>query len=657
MAKKNKSKPVAKKAKTAHVDLNELATKAWGHYRDYLESCENEDNPEGDTDELTEILDLLTPHVAKLSKDTKIKSFKTKESLLPVLISVVSYMLADFAISRFLQPLPDDEGDTAESMEEVQMYLESAVTYFPDNCSAWSMGANFGRMTKRLSPLQKIAAWYEKAADQAVRVRKGALTLLDDESIEDSVKEWIELLLMNQVAGVEIVDGPDGGDDDEEEEEDEEDEEDDGVWSSSSVESTSRFMAAMLRSTTGDHDQALKHLKEFPLNDRLHPNVWLGKETKPAKASKKAKPATTSDGSKTPTSFQIPGGLLPTDVYERLCKVFAPGAAYWKESDYDTRGYYSYFMDKLPPGQAPANLFEQVTEEHLMPLAVKQLGEETAAEICGFEWWVHTRPIQANLGHNLHFDTDEALLSQEGKITHPILSSVLYLTGGEQGGATVVLDQTPDDEKNAEQCWRSVPKDNSFLVFPGNLLHGVLPCPGKTPVQEAPPASKSEESIVVSDLWKDPASSSPAVPVKHRLTLMVGFWTRRVPDKMKNQRLYGPCGPMPPCTDEHTWVQEISKGYGGKKNKKSKKVAATKTITDDANFKTVAIPKITPTWESFHSTASQDEQPLMIPRAIDHRFFVHSGSMCFRESLFERDEFDEMEEEDEEDEEEEDQEE
>jgi hypothetical protein len=301
-----------------------------------------------------------------------------------------------------------------------------------------------------------------------------------------------------------------------------------------------------------------------------------------------------------------------------------------------------------------------------LPLAEKQLGEETAAEICGFEWWVHTRPIQANLGHNLHFDTDEALLSQEGKITHPLLSSVLYLTGGEQGGATIVLDQTPDSETNAEQSWRSVPKDNSFLVFPGNLLHGVLPCPGKAPV-EAAPASVSKQAVVVSDLWKDPASSPNAEPVKHRLTLMVGFWTRRVPDKMKNQRLYGPCGPMPPCTDEHTWVQEISKGYGGgksggnKKSKKSKQVVATatKSIVDDANFKTVPIPRITPTWEAFRSNASQDEPPLMIPRAIDHRFFVHSGSMCFRESLFERDEFDDMDDEEDEegDEEEEDQEE
>jgi hypothetical protein len=33
----------------------------------------------------------------------------------------------------------------------------------------------------------------------------------------------------------------------------------------------------------------------------------------------------------------------------------------------------------------------------------------------------------------------------------------------------------------------------------------------------------------------------------------------------------------------------------------------------------------------------------MIPCAIDHQLCIHSGSMCFRESVFERDEFDDTE--------------
>jgi hypothetical protein len=148
----------------------------------------------------------------------------------------------------------------------------------------------------------------------------------------------------------------------------------------------------------------------------------------------------------------------------------------------------------------------------------------------------------------------------------------------------------------------------------------------------------------VADLWKKPPA---AAETQNRLTLMVGFWTRRVPDKMKEQRLYGPCGPMPPCTEEHTWVQELSKGYKGGKAKASE--IATAGVSK--SLQVVPIPRVTPTWEQFHSNAALDDLPLMIPRAIDHRFFVHSGSMCFRESLFERDEFDQEDDSEEEDEE------
>jgi hypothetical protein len=647
---KNKGR-VSKKAKT--VDLDELAFKAWQHYRDYLDSCDNEDgNEEDDTNELVEIMELLSPHVSKLSNDVDVKDLRTIKSLLPVLLSVVSYILADLAISLFLQLKKisedggavvmsggdggdDEEFNATTALKEAQQHLENATSYFPLNAAAWSMGANFGRMTHRLS-LQQITAWYQQAATQAGQIRMDALALLEDKKVDDDVKDLIEMLLLTQVAGVDL-DDPSDGSDDEDEEGDE-----GGIMSASTVESTSRFTAAMLLSTTGDHDRALEHLKEFPLTDRLHPKVWMGKAT----PIKSGTVATTDDGSAAPVSFQRPNGLLPSNLYEGLCKVFEPGAAYWKESDYDNNGYYSFFMDRPPPGQAPANLLEEVMVDHLLPLATKQLGEETASSICGYEWWVHTRPIQANLGHNLHFDTDEAILSQEGKITHPILSSVLYLTGGDHGGATIVLDQTPDCETNAEQCWRSVPKDNSFLGFPGNLLHGVLPCPGKNPTSAA--TVPGSEPVVASDLWKDPpsSSSSPSA-VPHRLTLMVGFWTRRVPDKMKQQRLYGPCGPMPPCTDEHTWVQEISRGY----KKSSKKTKTASAAKDNDDIKVVPIPRVTPAWEKFQSNASLHDQPLMIPRAMDHRFFVHSGSMCFRESLFERDELDDHDDEDDEEEE------
>ena len=66
------------------------------------------------------------------------------------------------------------------------------------------------------------------------------------------------------------------------------------------------------------------------------------------------------------------------------------------------------------------------------------------------------------------------------------MSSVRYLTGGAHGqqsaaspgGSTIVFDQTPDAKTIAPKIWASQARNNSFMMFPGNLLHGVLPRPG-----------------------------------------------------------------------------------------------------------------------------------------------------------------------------------
>jgi len=319
---------------------------------------------------------------------------------------------------------------------------------------------------------------------------------------------------------------------------------------------------------------------------------------------------------------------LPQDLYKRLCKLFEPTAPYWTESGYSGRGYYSYFMDQnLDSDKNPSNLIYEVIEDHLLPLVQQKL--EKPNEICGYEWWVHTRPIGANLGHNLHFDTDEALLSQEGKVTHPIYSSVLYLTGENEGGATVVLDQTPDSKQVAPRAWKNVPQNNSFLIFPGNLLHGVLPCSSSESMSVA---SEDNGANVprIADLETKPATGgNPQTGDSHRLTFMVGFWTRRVPDKMKEQKLYGPCGALPPSTLEHSWVQAIQKGYAD----------GTKSSEAATSISASPVPSVAPVWEIIQGRDDDDveekEPPLKIPHAIDHRFFVTGAPECFRASLFE----------------------
>lgn len=676
---KGPSKKKTKLSDDSQKSLAEAAATAWEHYRNYNQSVEEDINGgDGDTDELEELLNVvLKPHLKDIQPLKSLKDLDQKcsvQSLLPVLISVAYFHLADVKIGEYLEWKQQQQEDAKTENEELsgkcQELVEKSLHWYPENASMWSMGANFGRMFRVLSP-SDICKWYETTVECAGSVREESLMLVDDKAdTSPEAKEWIELLLLNHVAGVEYEvdeeeeeeeegeeeegeekegeDETDKADDnkkeskkrkaEDEEEEDIEKEEEEGYFSTSSVEGTARFMAAMLHSTAGRQDVAKEHLQHFPITHRIHPNLWQP----PADKSSEEK-------SDKVVRHQSPDGVIPKELYQRLCQVFAPKAAYWQESDYNHRGYYSYFHDK-PKEKAEGeswkvdNLMDDVIWNHLYPLLANK-----KSEIVGAEWWVHTRAIQANLGHNLHFDTDESLLAQEEQITHPIHSSVLYLTGGKTGGATVVFDQTPDAEEVASKAWRCVPEDNSWMVFNGDLLHGVLPCPGVKKDKEEESGAES-----IKEQWVDPEADKEELP--HRLTLMVGFWTRRVPDKMKEQPLYCPCGALPPRPSkeekkkeekgdddeeeeeeeqQHTWVEELHEGYDDDKPK---------LVKPQATVITTTVPVISPAWETLKPLAEAEKEEdqgsgsslLGIPRTIDHRFFVKDAPKCFRDSLFEK---------------------
>ncbi|KAL3945193.1 MAG: hypothetical protein SGBAC_000730 [Bacillariaceae sp.] len=613
------SQPNVKKAK---IDLEALCPVVWEHFRQYLDSIE-ENNGEGDIDELQEIIELAEEYV-KYSD----ASWTSVVDLIPILLSVAYNILADLAINEYLSTRDDmqsDQGDTeSDGAKQVQSLLIKSLDFYPENAATWSMGANFGRMTNQLSP-SNCRQWYQCAVESASRLRPKALEILEDEDVEDLLlKEWIELLVLNQVVGVEFEaledESEEGGEDleaddknSEEKEKNDEDNEE-GQYSASTVESTASFMCAMLWSMV-DHDKALSHLKRFPVTHRLHPNVWTVRSEAPDRPVSKA-----------PLAFRPEDGILPQGLYASMKETFAPDAVYWNESDYSNRGYYSYFVD-YQKNQTPKNQIEDAVITYLLPRAKQVLSKADGESICGFEWWVHTRPIKANLGHNLHFDTDEAMLAQEKSATHPILSSVLYLTGGDddnKGGTTIIIDQTPDSKDIADSAWLSAPKDNSFVLFPGNLLHGVLPCPGRGQPDDKEGNVPQSRKILIQS-WRDP----PKEETSNRLTFMVGFWTRSVPGSMKERRLYGPCGPLPPATEEHSWVKNISKGYN-----KAPLVERTGT---GSTIPASPLLNVSPAWEVIDCVdeATSEELQLEIPHTIDHRFFVRNAPQCFRDSLFE----------------------
>jgi hypothetical protein len=583
-----------KKAKLDDLAVRESAPANWkatafGLYRRHLDSLDGEDGEEengnpADMSDIKALIQLIKSNAVKPFQEP-LSSVSCAADLLGILASVAYYQMASTSLEGYLEG-----NEEAHLLQDSQHFVDLSLQYFPRNAACRSMGANIGRMTETLSK-EGVTEWYETAARDAQRVRREALVLLDQEYEDGSVQEWMESLLLNQVVKVEYLTSEDADDDD-----------DDGYFSSSSVESMSRFMAAMLLSRNGRHESALRQLKCFStLTHRLHPNVWNGRGDSSTDTAIATAP---------PVSFR---SVLPPRLYQRMCDVFAADASFWRESDYANQGYYSFLVDIT---DKPKNLIDDVVINHLLPLATQMLGDD-AGEICAYEWWAHSR--HASLGHMLHFDTDEANLEPDQAVHHPLLSSVLHLTGDETSGATIILDQTPDSKDVAQVCWRSVPHPNTFMVFPGHLLHGVLPCPGTS----EKPAFPSED-IPTERQW----IQAPATPSQRRLTFMIGFKTRRVPDQRQDESFYGPCAPIPPDTQE--WVKEIQRGY---------KDTTTSSSPRPVNFPcSEELPRVSPAWERVVADKLiPGNQPLQLPAAMDLRFFVDGAPEFFRNSLYEHD--------------------
>ena len=586
------------------------------------ETQEDEDLDEcGDIDEIFEVITLLSEFVndgiitpfqmsceSESDDDVALNAsiFASIHSILPILMSMSYLHIANHSMSA--EDLDDDGGD---DQQPPMYYFEMSLRYWSTNPAANSLLADYYRQHDDHCSIDMatICDLYVKSSTYAGIVKDAALRFVnntpleekeeeDDENACFKLKKMIEILVISGALGMVMDEQQDEGE--EMEDEGSEDDDEQAVDSSSTVEETSSFTAAMLLSSLGKHDDAKLLLQKFRFSHRIHPNVW-SLASGHALLDNRSKQMIGEDA----TAFFQPrmyhskeGGVLPQEHYDHLCELFAPDAPYWEQSGYDTRGYYSYYFD-VKSSKSQGNVVEDAIVNHLLPLAEQTLREEHKSpppKIVGCEWWIHTRPRAANLGHPLHFDTDEWLLNNNHEVSHPIVSSVLYLTGGEGSGSTVVFDQTPNSRENASRAWVSEPKNNQFMNFPGNLLHGVLPCAGDC-------NSSGSDS--------------------NRLTLMVGFWTRQVTKDIKRlEEFYVPCGPLPPAIEAHSWVLE------------AQNVINTQT-TRSTSLEATTLKVTSPAWETIdYSNDKEEKVSLQVPKQLDHQYFVRNAPKCFSDRLF-----------------------
>eukprot|EP00668_Euglena_longa_P001618 GGOE01001911.1.p1 GENE.GGOE01001911.1~~GGOE01001911.1.p1 ORF type:complete len:534 (+),score=115.03 GGOE01001911.1:86-1603(+) len=268
------------------------------------------------------------------------------------------------------------------------------------------------------------------------------------------------------------------------------------------------FMQALLLSLLGRHSQALLPLQRLSMQKRIAPCVW----------DQLHGPAPTPSQPPDPP-IRLFRDAIPEDLNQRLMQAFSPTAPYWRETGYERRGYFGFWYDLRRP---PANLVE-----HLIRLLLPLTGRE--AEIVGAEWWVHTRLIGRDVGHQLHYDTEEESIRRTAQVLHPVVSSVSYLAG-EDAGPTLVLDQVVGGP-SATHGWLVRPLPRAFMTFPGDRLHGVMPvCP---------------------------TASTVGQPATQRVTLLIGFWGSDVASVAPRVPL-GPCGPLPPLSRTCTWPQTLA---------------------------------------------------------------------------------------------------
>jgi hypothetical protein len=109
----------------------------------------------------------------------------------------------------------------------------------------------------------------------------------------------------------------------------------------------------------------------------------------------------------------------------------------------------------------PRLMFEQVIQ-HLRRFV------PGAHQFIGAEWWF--RATTTDTEFPFHFDRDEGIRSS---IVSPGLATILYLSNA--GGPTVILDATPSRRSAPAAGIAVYPRAGRFGMFPGSLLHGVVP--------------------------------------------------------------------------------------------------------------------------------------------------------------------------------------
>ncbi len=132
--------------------------------------------------------------------------------------------------------------------------------------------------------------------------------------------------------------------------------------------------------------------------------------------------------------------------------------------------------------------------------------------MAGVEWWL-SRMRTSRIRVDFHQDRDEKLALRNGKLRHPLFSSVLFLNRV-RGGALAVTAQPPD---HGNPCCVPLPLEadlispraNRLVWFQGSLTHGVLDAENRVPGRRPAGAGELRLSVVM-NWWRRRPSAIPS---------------------------------------------------------------------------------------------------------------------------------------------------
>lgn len=176
------------------------------------------------------------------------------------------------------------------------------------------------------------------------------------------------------------------------------------------------------------------------------------------------------------TLIRFHDDALPLALFRKLVRQVRAIGAEKLENTYQTT-----FWFPLDGSSAGA-----VTEQAAVELSARV----SKRRVVGCEWWL-SRMKTTDVRVDFHRDRDERLALRTGREVHPLWSSVFFLNRC-RGGLLAVTRDPPNEENDSmapdrlDRMELARPTPNRFVVFRGNLTHGVLDARNEIPSGKLP---------------------------------------------------------------------------------------------------------------------------------------------------------------------------